>query len=322
MKQIFGALGLCLLTVPAFALPILTASKDSAGRLATLVPDHEDPKQVYFFPNRGALELREDGTPRFALSYWTAPMTDAVGGFMTGIFNLHKSKELQQAIDASLQQKNRVSVLPVQKSFIRFAQNEEGERVFREIFHEIDLPPYSGRAEDSIGLSASLTPVGGKIMAMQILGAGMASEMEYCYTVKGVSPIFHAKISLNYNKIYSHFVAQASGGRWWWKWNIRTEIEKLIETEDIKIEINGGTAKQYDYIMALVDRMTERFFKPQLENRRVSTSGRFGVAYGRNEEDRTSTFELKHREIIDRDYCVSLGLDDIKRFPWLIVNVQ
>jgi hypothetical protein len=322
MKQILGAMGFCLMTVPAFALPILTASKDSSGRLATLVPDHEDAKQIYFFPNRGGLETREDGTPRFALSYWNAPAGEAVGGFLSGIFNLSIGKELKESIQESMSKGNKVSVLPVQKSFIRFAQNEEGERVFRQIFHEIDLPPYSGRPEDSIGLSATLTPMGGKMMAMQLLSAGLGSELEYCYTVKGVSPVFHAKIHMNYNKVYTHFLAQASGGRWWWKWSIRTEIEKLVASSDIKIEINGGDAKQYDYIMALVDRMTERFFVPELENRRGSTSGRYGVSYTRIEEDRDINFELKQRQIIDRDYCVSLGMDDIKRFPWLIVNVQ
>lgn len=322
MKQSWGLITLLTFTsFTAHALPILSASSDNYGRLATITPDHEDPRQRYFFPNMGGVQKNRNGVPRFGLSYWDEP-TSGGGGFMSGVFKLSIDDELRAAIDDSMKRGLKVSVLPVQRSFIRFMQDENGERVFNNLFSEIDLPPYSGRAEDSIGLSASLTTIGGKVLAQQILSAGFGSELEYCYTIKGVSPVFDAKIELNYDKIYRHFLAQARGGRWWWKWSIRTEVEKLIENQDIKIQINGGDATKYDYIMALVDRFSERFFIPALENRRGSVPGRMGVSYTVIEEHRTKTFQLTQREIIERDYCVSLGIDELKDFPELIVKIQ
>ena len=74
--------------------------------------------------------------------------------------------------------------------------------------------------------------------------------------------------------------------------------------------------------MALADRMVEKFMEPKLENRRGRTSGRFGVSYTRIVEDREETFELKQRELITRNYCVSLGLGELKAYPWLITNAN
>jgi hypothetical protein len=257
------------------------------------------------------------------MSYWDAQSDGTKGGgYLSGVFNLSVGGELRESINEIRQQGYRISVLPVQRSFIRFMQDREGEQVFNNIFDEVSLPPYSGRAEDSIGLSATLTPIGGRVLSQQLLQTGFGSALEYCYTVKGVSPVFNAKISLNYNKVYRHFLAQARGGRWWWKWNVRTEVEKLVESGDIKIEINGGDAQKYDYIMALADRMATKFFEPVLENRRGSVPGRMGVSLTVIVEERDQSFELTQREIIERDYCVALGMDDIKEFPWLVVHIK
>jgi len=323
MKQYSIILALAVMAPSlSFALPVLSESEDGMGRLATILPDHEDKKARYFFPNMGGPQLNAQGEPRFALSYWAGNGTQEGGGFMSGIFNLAIGQDLKEAVKESHEKGFKTTVLPVQRSYLRFMQDQEGNRVMQDIFKEVDLPPFGGRAEDSIGLSASLSEIGGKFLAQQLLSANYAAKMDYCYVVKGVSPVFNAKITLNYHKVYTHFVAQASGGKWWWKWSVRKEVEKLIENEDIKIEINGGDAKKYDYIMALVDRMVEKFFVEELPNRRISASGKYGLAHITIREDREQTFELKQREIVDREYCVALGMDDIKRYPHLVVKVQ
>lgn len=323
MNQLFPTLA-CALLLPALAhaLPVLSESTDSSGRVATIHPDHLDPNQHYFFPNQGAPTRNSKGVPNFALTYWDAGVVDSTGGFMSGVFKLSMDPELKASIDAGLAQGQKMSVMPVQRSYIRFMQNQDGTPVMGDFFKAVNMPPYSGRAEDSIGLSASLQPGAGRAFAMQILNSGYGGELEYCYEVKGVSPLFMAQITLNYHKIYTHFVAQASGGRWWWKWSIRTEIEKLIESKTITIDIQGGDAKQADYVMNLVDHMVEKFFIPELENRRAGTSSRFSVGYNRIEEDRDFTYKLTEREIVNREYCVSLGIQDLQDFPNLITEVK
>lgn len=323
MKQFSLLIGIVLLLPSiATALPILSESEDGMGRLATILPDHEDKKTRYFFPNMGGPQMNSAGEPRFAMSYWDANGNVDGGGFMSGIFGLAVGGELKDAIKENREKGFKVSVIPVQRSYIRFMQNAEGERVMEDIFKEVDIPPFSGRPEDSIGISASLTGHGGKAIAQQLLATGYAAKLDYCYVVKGVSPVFDAKITMNYKKVYTHFAMQASGGRWWYKWSIRKEVEKLIESRDIKIEINGGDATKYDYMMALADRMVTRFMVPVLENRRVPASGKYGISHTTIIEDREETFQVKQREIIDREYCVALGMDEIKRFPWLVVKVQ
>jgi len=313
------ALTLGLMSLNALALPILTESENGAGSLATIYPDHENPNKVYFMPNKGGLLTYEDGTPQFSLVYWGKNTPDNSGGLMTAMLGLSIGKDLQAAIDAQLAKKKSVAVIPVQSSYIDFVSKDE-KPIMQKYFEEIDVPDFGGRFEDSIGVMASLTHLGTKTLPYSFKSGGAASNLNYCYQVTGVSPVFNAKIELNYNKVYTHFLAQASTGKWFWKAKIRTEIEKLVENKSIKITINGGDANKYDYIMALADRMVEKFFEPQLQNRRNSAGGRIGISYTKIIEDRDMTYTLTQREIIKRDFCVALDMGAIKNFPELIVD--
>ena len=322
MSKISAGLVLGFISLNTMALPVLTESEDGTGLLATIYPDHENPNKVYFFPNTGGLEKDSAGVPRFGMAYWSPKEGNTTGGYFSGIFHLGVSGDLSTAILASKNAGKQVAVMPVQESHIYFMEDREGRRLLTDLYKEISIPKFSGRAEDSIGISASLTESGAMMLAAILSNGGNGADLNYCYEVKGLSPIFHAKINLNYHKIYTHFKAQASGGRLWWKWNVRTEIEKLVESRDIKIEINGGTANQYDYIMSIADRLIASFFVPVLENRKNSPTGRFGVSLTKIYEDRELNYELKQREIISREFCVGLGMGELKAFPWLIVKAD
>jgi hypothetical protein len=310
-----------LITFKAFALPILTESMNGSGSLGTLYQDHEDSNKVYFMPNRGGLQKDSTGTPEFGLTYWGLKDPEKAGGFMAAIFNLWTGEELHQAIKEQVSKGKKVAVLPVQSSYIHFA-DKDGNRIMQTMFSDVDLPPFSGRAEDSFGMQATLTRIGAISLASLLKSGATGAKLGYCYEVTGLSPIFNATISLNYHKVYTHFLAEARGGRWWWKWSIRTEVEKLIERKDIVIKINGGDAKQKDYVMALVDRFVAKFFDPVLENRRNSAGARWGLSYTSITEDRELNFSMTEREIIEREYCVDVGLGQLKDFPHLIVNAD
>lgn len=321
MKKVSSVIGFLILSMQAMALPILSESVDGSGVIATIYPDHEDPNKVYFLPNRGGLQKDSQGVPEFGMSYWgvTTESSDA-GGYFAGIFNLRVDEGLQKAIDSHLAKGRKVAVVPVQESHIHFRNN--GSRVMSGFFQDVDVAPFAGRAEDSFSLSASLTKNGARMLAAQLKSGATGLDLNYCYSITGLSPVFSATIELNYHKVYEHFLAQATVGKWWWKANIRVEVEKLIASSDIKIRVNGGDAKQNDYVMALVDRMVERFFVPETQNRRNSAGGRFGLSYTRIQEDRTLKFDLTQREKIERDFCVAMGLGQLKNFPHLIVNVD
>lgn len=320
--KLSGVLAVSLLSLNTMALPILSESEDGTGLLATIYPDHEDKNKVYFFPNSGGLDKDEKGQPRFGMSYWSPTSPDSTGGFFSGIFKLSVSRDLNQSVQNHLKAGKKVAVMPVQVSKLYFMQNQSGGRVLTDLFKEVSLPPFGGRGEDSIGISGSLTPQGSKMLAAILASGGNGADLNYCYQIKGLSPVFNATIELNYHKLYRHFVAHASGGKFWWKWNVRTEIQKLVESGDIRININGGTANQYDYIMTLVDRLVERWMKPELDNRQAHTSGKFGMALAITEENKEFSYSLTQRELITREFCVALGLGELKEFPWLIVNAD
>lgn len=321
MKIVFYVSTLMIfISLNANALPILAESEDGQGLLATIYPDHENSKKFYFFPNAGGLEQNENGEPRFGMTHWTPSSENATAGYFSGIFRLRLTENLKSAVEGLVKEGKQLAVVPVQKSYLSFMKNEKNEAIMTDIFKEVSMPPFSGRAEDSMGISGTLTRDGAQVMSAILGAGGNAADLHYCYEIRGLSPLFHANIQLNYHKVYTHFLAQSSGGRWWWKWSIRTEVEKLIESGDIRIHINGGNANQYDYIMALADRMIAKFMEAKLENRRGTTSGRFGISYTQIIEDRDISFDLKQRELIDREFCVSLGMDELKNYPWLITK--
>ncbi len=304
------------------ALPILTESVNGQGLVATIYPDDKDANKVYFLPNRGALQVDSRGVPEFGMSYWGVSNDSAdAGGYFVGIFNLWMGGDLKKAVDAHLAQGKQVAVIPVQKSHVHFKE-KNGIRIMTDLFKEVDLPAFAGRVDDSFSLSASLTKNGARMLSAQLRNGAVGTDLNYCYSITGLSPLFEAEIKLNYHKIYTHFLAQASIGRWWYKVNIRTEIEKLHEQDAIMIKISGGDAKKYDYIMALVDRITEKFFAPAIENTRNSATGTLGLSYTQTFEDRERTFQLTQREIIHRDFCVGMGLGQLKDFPSLIVDAD
>jgi hypothetical protein len=61
---------------------------------------------------------------------------------------------------------------------------------------------------------------------------------------------------------------------------------------------------------------------PELQNRRNAAGGRFGVSTTIIEEDREQTFDMKQRERIDREFCIGMGMNELKSYPELIVNVD
>lgn len=319
-EKIITSILIGMLSMPAMALPILTESEDGSGLIATIYPDHENSRKFYFFPNSGEIEKNDSGIPRFGMAQWNPKDENSAAGYFSGIFHLKISHDLKEAVQNKKKEGKEIAVIPVQKSYIHFMKNNENEPIMSDFFKEVSIPPFAGRAEDSVGISATLTEEGAYAFASILTAGGNALDLRYCYEIKGLSPIFHANIQLNYNKVYTHFLAQSQGGRWWWKWNIRTEVEKLVENGTIKIQINGGDANKYDYIMSLTDRMVEKFMDPRLENRKGTTSGRFGVSYTRIVEDRDLSFDLKQRELITREYCVGLGLGELQNFPWLITS--
>lgn len=317
------ALCVAAVSLPTLASPILTESANGYGLLATVYPDHADKKKVYFFPNRGVVERDRNNEPVFGMVHWGTKTPDPTdgGGLLNVNFNLALGGDLPTVLEKYQEQKFQTVVMPVQSSELVFMERD-GVQQMSNIYEGVSLPPYSGRAEDSIALSTSLSEVGAKALKKLLTGSNNALTANYCYQVHGVSPIFDAKIKLNFKKVYEHFVSQASFRKWWIKVNIRTEIQKLVERESIKIEINGGTANQYDYIMALVDRMITRFFIPKTQNAKAKPSGSFSVAYARTEEDREHTYHLTQREYITRDFCIGIPLSEIKNYPHLVVDAD
>lgn len=325
------ALGILLAGTQAQALPILAenAAQNYNG-LITLYPDHEDSNKFYFMPNSSTFARSQTSQlPLFGLVYWglnSCPAGTEAGGYMNFGMKLTMNPEQKQAIDEFLKSGRSIAVLPVQAATVGLSTTKEGSAPMGMIFEELNFSKYAGRAEDEVGVNAILTGIGAKVFRAGIDNPALF-KVDYCYKVTGLGPNFSAKVEIDMNRVYTHFKATASGGNWWARVKISTEVEKLRDIKAIKIETNGGDASDREYIQALSEKIIAELFKPELQAKPSAMSepkgwsfAKFSLQHKRVEELKVLKYQLTRREIVDREFCAPFILSDLNQYRGRVVQ--
>jgi hypothetical protein len=312
----------------AHAIPVLGLSGNSIVsedlKSVTLYPDSQNPKLFYYFPNTGKVLKDEKGIPDFTMVKLNQPV-DGVGGYISGVLGLENTKAQADALKLKRDAGFQLAPLPVRSSYFTLTSQKAGEREFLSgIFKEVALPDLAGRPEDPFGFSATLTPVGAAILkAALVTNQSNGTTFQYCYTVSGTTPKFHGEVTLNYHKVYEHFMARASGRKWFQRFEVRAELEKLKESGSIGIKMEGGTETERAYLESLTEKMMARFFEPELPNRRSEVSANWGLSYTRIEEDRDRHIILDSSEPMELNYCTTMSLGTIlKDYPELYSEID
>jgi len=317
--------GLLLAAYQSQALPLLSESAAlNSGSALTLYPDHQDPTKFYFMPNSSKIGRDSKNVPTFSLTYYGLddPKATDSGGFMVYVGRLTSDTDQSAAIDNFLKSHPGagVAVLPIVESTIDLTSTA-GSAALSPLYSEFNFSQKGGRAEDEIGINAMLTRIGAKVMKASLLKeAGASMKWDMCYKVQGLGPAMDGEITVNMNRVYDHFAATASAGGFWWRASINVEIEKLVKSKDVSWVINGGDAKDEDYIREATQTIVERMFKPELT---MSPSGNktvwdnitpfsFGASYTHREEHDTEHWVIKRRTLETREFCVPLTLKDIQ----------
>jgi hypothetical protein len=332
VKKIILLLSIVLFKVAAGALPLL--AENAATRVSevlTLYPDHEDKNKFYFFPNSSMMVRSSENIPSFSLTYYGLENStpDDGGAYMVFSTRLKSDSLQKKALEEFLAQNPnaRIGVLPVQASTIGLTSTTPGVLPLATLFKEFNFSQKAGRAEDEIGVSAVLTEVGARVFRKAVLGPGDIFKADYCYKVVGLGPAMDAKVTARMDRVYDYFRTSVSYGALWWGGTITKEVESLIDQRLITYEVNGGDAKDIEYVRAIVEQITKRIFIPELNmshsgDTRVWSGTPFSLNLnmGHREELKEETWYLKERKNIEQEFCVPMVVRELRDYANQLVR--
>jgi hypothetical protein len=327
-----AALGTVNSIQSANALPLLAENAAQDGGPLTAYPDHEDKNLVYFAPNSsGVAKSDETGLPRFHLINVNHPKgTDpkVYGGTMSFTLRLKSSADQAKEIEKMKAKGFKVALLPVVSSTINIKNNGTGAVPLTSLFKELNYSTKAaGTMESEIGLNSELTYLGSKIFTAAI-DTGTVYNLDYCYLVQGLGPNMDAKIYVNMKRVYDYFRTSWSTGSIFRRIEITAEVEKLIKEKTISVEINGGEAKDRDYIWALTDKIVSRIFVPEIKAGSANEGGggggfsisRYSLNYSHKVEQDSETWFFKGRENKRSEFCNNIGVEDVRTYKNQLVQ--
>ncbi|MEK2646774.1 hypothetical protein [Bdellovibrio sp. BCCA] len=322
---LLGFLLTSLLSKPVLAVPLFgeTAGTIKNGIL-TLYRDHANLNKVYFFPNSTRFSADNSGVPLFNFVYWGLENPASGGAYMTMTTHLASDTDQKAALDTYMKEhpEVEVAVLPIKSSTIGLQTTAAGAQPLSDLFKEFNFAQHGGRAEDEIGVNSVLTSVGAKAFkALLTKSAGSALlKMDYCYKVQGFGPNMDASIRVNMKRVYEYFQASHSGGWGWFSWSIQSVVEKLHAERAIEITMNGGDAKEWEYLQKISETITARMFVPELAATPVTATApsnrlfHFGGGSVRKEELQTETWNWKRTDLEERDFCTAVVIKDLDKY--------
>jgi hypothetical protein len=302
------------------ALPILSenAARDFISDIAlTIYPDSVDPNKFYYFPNTSVLATGSDGTPEFSLAYTGLDSNDPnAEGLMTATFHLHSDPRQVSAIQKFLNAHPSagVAVLPVMASTLSAGDPQKPMSFFK----ALDLPAHGGLPDSDVGFSAELNKLGVLLIKGQIAG-NTAKGLNSCYKVQGLGPNMDAQVTIHWQQIYDYLRATFSVGFAWWRVDVTRVVETLRTQGMISLRIDGGNAKEQDYVYKIADQMIEKFFKadlsasPSAAGTAVFNATPLQLNVGSMHKEDVKDFDGHWliRDLVEREFCVDMNLHDV-----------
>jgi hypothetical protein len=317
-------------SVQAHALPILAENAGvTVNSALTIYPDSDNPNVFYYMPNSSGLAFSEESKlPYFGFTYWGlsngGPLTEA-GAWLTFTMRLKSDADQQLALQSILGEGKRISVLPVQESVVSLTSTKTGESPASALFSEFHFGQKAGVMESEMGVNAVMTGVGAKVFKAAIDNPQLL-KTDYCFKVTGLGPNMVGKIDVKWDRVYDYFQAGYSTGGWFYKKDIMVEVEKLKQKNLVSIRLDGGEATDMEKLYELTNTIIARLFQAELKASPGGASGggwslsRFSLRVIHKEELKEESWTISKRDLIDREFCLSLGLKDLGKYKDKIVK--
>jgi hypothetical protein len=317
----------------AHALPMLSeaASMHQDGIL-TVWPDSEDAKKFYYFPNSTRFSKGNDGIPLFNFVYWglDGQDIDKAGAYMTLTTRLQSDDLQTDAVQKFLQRNPgaTLAVAPVMKSTIGLQTTDPSGQPLSTLFKEFNFAKAGGRAEDEIGVNATLNPVGAKAFKALLTksAGGQYLKFDYCYTLQGLGPNMKATISVKFDRVYDYFEVNGGASYLWFSASIRRVVETLKQQGFVTIKQMGGTATDAEVLDRVADTVVARLFKPELSaspgsSGEASSNFPFHLAVDsvHKEELKEEFYTWDREDLVTREFCTAVNIKDLDGYQTKLV---
>ncbi len=325
------AIAIALGSTQAQALPLLAENAGiTVNHALTIYPDSDNPNVFYYMPNSSGLAFSEESNlPYFGFTYWGlsngGPIADA-GAWLTFTMKLRSDQDQKKALQSLLDEGKRIAVLPVQESAVSLQSTKTGETPNSALFSEFNFANKAGVMESEMGVNAVMTGVGAKVFRAAVDNPQLM-KADYCFKVTGLGPNMHGKIYVKWDKVYDYFSASYSTGGFFFKKNIMVEVEKLKQKNLVDIVLNGGEATDMEKLYELTNTIIARLFQPELKMAPGDAGGgggwsmsRFSLRVVHKEELKEESWSINKRDLIDREFCLSLGLKDLGKYKDKIIK--
>jgi hypothetical protein len=232
---------------------------------------------------------------------------------------LKSNPDQRAALEAAIAAGKKVSVLPIKASTINLTSTSTESTPLARLFDEFNFARHAGLAEDEVAVNAMLSGLGAKVFKAAIDNP-MLLKLDYCFKVEGLGPVFDGKVRVDWDRAYTDVYTHFSGGGFWFKADIQAEVERLRQQGAVSVEINGGTAKDEDYVRSIAERMVARLFVPDLSSTPTAGNGGNGgwsfTSYQLKITDRrelkTEEYRMVRRELVEREFCLPMVLSEIR----------
>ncbi len=267
----------------------------------TILRDHADPLQYYYFPNAPRLALQPDGTPAFLFLKYREDLTnlpagaDPGGGFLNFDVDLRVDEDVLDEArrrirrDMDLDQERRLAPIDFRCGMIRLLfldfeepppDSEEEPRPrpdepaplrFVEGATYAATPALYGdnRAAFSVQLSAR----GATLLEETLSARSSLIGVVYDLTFVALRPAYDIRLFVDWDRVYEHIDNNYQANYVFFSVDISNAIDKLIEEQAILIEVTSFGAGDADRDMLaqkdeakqfVLDMITDKFFAPSL----------------------------------------------------------
>lgn len=182
---------LTLLTINAFAVPVLNKNMAAEGTFVTIWPDHQDPDHFYFAPNFMRIAIDHRNEPKFHFTQYQTGRCGRIGGslgrchskallttLMVSGFNEGQLNIAKDGIK-KLRPKARFSAIPFLASKVEFGET------LGPFIDDHECAPQAGQAADEIPCSITLNRRG-MTKLVPFLNQGKVIPFKFIYKISGL----------------------------------------------------------------------------------------------------------------------------------------
>jgi hypothetical protein len=291
--RLFLVLGLLVIVAPlTLRAEILLDVEPIQVKNALLFRDHSDPHGYHYMPLEPRISAWPDGLPKFSFIQYVRTGKEITGGILHFLctFGLTPEEVKEAGIELTRVDKNGKIIGPVMFTkgdfHIISASAGEGGVFARKICGTGKAPLLAG---SEAAVSIALTEEGSTLLLNSFKQPTSDVSVQFVMTYEGLTPAYHAKLTVDWDKVYNHREFKANVGVLFFSAQIHKIYAELKEQGAIQLEVIGEDTKMDELLNTAYNTITKMMFdakpvKPEdIGKAQASTGGNwltniFGVA--------------------------------------------